>query len=77
MAVNQVMKLQEFADLLRVHVNTVRNWKSQGMPCIKFGNTVRIEAYEAIAWLKNRADIADNNLGEGEPTNGRKNKRSR
>lgn len=44
----------DFADLLSVHVNTVRRWIQSGMPHLKVGNTIRIDSKEALKWLEEK-----------------------
>lgn len=43
----------DFADMMSVHVMTVRRWIKKGLPHIKVANAVRINPDEAIDWLKN------------------------
>jgi excisionase family DNA binding protein len=48
--------MQEFAEFMKVHENTVRKWIDKGMPCIRQGNVVRIDRNEALVWLKDNQD---------------------
>lgn len=48
--------IQEFAEFMKVHENTVRKWIEKGMPIIRQGNVVRIDRVEALAWLKDNQD---------------------
>ena len=54
-----MLTIQEFADKMRVHYQTVRTWVRNGLPVTKIGNIVRINEEEAMAWLK-----AQRNKGE-------------
>ena len=42
----------EFAEIMKVHLNTVDKWIKNGMPVIKQGMVIRIDENDAIAWLK-------------------------
>ena len=44
----------DFADMMSVHVNTVRKWVSQGMPHIKVANVIRIDVKEALKWIEEK-----------------------
>jgi len=49
----KLMKVQEFAEFMRVHEQTIRNWIKRGMPAIRVGETfIRIEKEKAISWIK-------------------------
>lgn len=54
-----MLTIQELADKMRVHYQTVRSWMRRGLPVTKVGNVVRIDEKEAMEWLK-----AQRNKGE-------------
>jgi len=45
--------VKEFAEVMKVHPQTVRNWINQGMPALRNGNFIRIDLTTAQDWLYN------------------------
>lgn len=48
--------IQEFAEFMKVHENTVRKWIEKGMPVVKQGSVIRIDRENAMAWLIDNKD---------------------
>ena len=46
----------DFADMMSVHVNTVRKWVNQGMPHIKVANVIRIDVEKALKWIEEKGN---------------------
>lgn len=44
----------DFADMMSVHVNTVRKWIKEGMPHIKVANVIRINAKASLEWVQEK-----------------------
>jgi putative molybdopterin biosynthesis protein len=52
-----LLTVQEVADLLRVHRNTVYEWVSRGeMRAIRVGNRLRFDPEDVSRWLGERRD---------------------
>ena len=49
----------DFADMMSVHVNTVRKWVNQGMPHIKVANVIRIDVEKALKWIEEKGKSDD------------------
>ena len=49
----------EFADRLRVHVDTVGRWRRDGMPVLDLGRIWRVKVAEAERWLEARSAVDD------------------
>lgn len=49
-----MLKITELAEVLRVHVRTLRDWLKKGMPHYKVGNTLRFDLEEVKEWMKNQ-----------------------
>lgn len=48
----KLLSSKELATELRVHVNSIANWRAQGMPCLKAGRNWRYELDAVKLWLK-------------------------
>lgn len=48
----KLLTTDELANELRVHVNSLANWRKQGMPCLKVGRNWRYELEAVKVWLK-------------------------
>ena len=44
----------ELCERLQVGRTTVWRWRKEGMPFIKYGNSVRFDWTEVITWLKSK-----------------------
>ena len=54
---------EEAADLIRVDVETLSNWRSSGkygLPFIKIGRLIRYERAKLIAWYREFEKVAGN-----------------
>jgi hypothetical protein len=50
------LTITEFANHMRVHPNTVRAWKREGLPCVNVGKRlIRVVVVDAEKWLIARA----------------------
>ena len=49
-----LLKRNEVAKLLNVHVNTVDNYVKDGMPSYKVGKSIRFDENEVIKWFKKK-----------------------
>lgn len=52
----EMLTIQEFAEFMKVHENTVRKWIEKGLPIVKFDAVIRIDQEKAITWLENYKD---------------------
>ena len=43
---------KEIAEMLKVHVNTINNFRKEGMPYKKIGHAVRFDADEVMKWIE-------------------------
>ena len=43
---------REVAEMLKVHVNTVNNFRKEGMPYKKISHAVRFDADEVMEWIE-------------------------
>ncbi len=48
----KVITVQELANKLRVHKNSVYSWIKRGMPVLYKGRVIRIDEEEAMKWLE-------------------------
>jgi len=52
---NRTFTVKEFAQMMRVHPNTVRIWIKKGLPALRLGTFTRIDEEAAVEWLKRPA----------------------
>ena len=50
----ELMTSQELADYFKVTMQTIYNWRKEGVPSIKIGREYRYELDKVMEWLKNR-----------------------
>ena len=50
----ELMTSQEIADHFKVTMQTVYNWRKEGVPSFKIGREYRYELEKVMMWLKNR-----------------------
>ena len=48
----EYLTTEELCKWLKISKNTANNWRRNGMPYIKIGNTVRYEKEAIIQWLE-------------------------
>lgn len=48
----EILTEEELCEWLHVTRSTAWRWRKEGMPCIKYGRTVRFEKAEVLKWLK-------------------------
>lgn len=48
-----MLKIDELAEELRVHVRTLRRWLKDGMPHYKVGNVLRFDLEAVKKWMEN------------------------
>ena len=49
---NSILTQKEVADMLKVSVKSVYNWRKRGLPFYKRGSTVRFKEQEVLEWFK-------------------------
>ena len=50
----QLYTTQEVADMLKVHFNTIHNFRKEGMPFKKIGSSVRFDIDEVMEWIESK-----------------------
>lgn len=50
---------REVAEMLKVHVNTINNFRKEGMPYKKISHAVRFDADEVMEWIENQNKIKE------------------
>jgi excisionase family DNA binding protein len=55
-ALPRLLKLPEVAEVLRVSPKTVQRLLKRGLPCIRFGRSVRFEPKAVSRWLDARKE---------------------
>ena len=51
---DNLVKMKDICDLLKVSRTTINNWRKKGMPYEKFGTIVRFDKEKVYEWLKER-----------------------
>jgi len=52
---DEILTLKQAAQLLHIHPETVRRWHlKEGLPVLKFGNTLRIRKDDLLDFLKRK-----------------------
>lgn len=52
----RMLTREDLARELKVHPNTVDNWRKQGLPCVKINKSVRFDLQDVIDWLKENSE---------------------
>ena len=47
-----MLTIQEVAEMLKMHVNTINKLVKEGMPSYKIGKSRRFDEKEVIEWIK-------------------------
>lgn len=57
MANDEILTVQEAAELLKISVNTCYDWtRIEGFPCVKIGNCRRIPRAMLLEWMERQAE---------------------
>lgn len=51
---DKLLTTDELCERLQVGRTTVWRWRKEGLPCIKYGNSVRFDWEEVLKWLKQK-----------------------